>query len=242
MISILKKEIRSFLSSLIAYVVIAVFLISIGLFMWVLPQYNVFDMGYANMDTLFGMAPWVFIFLISAITMRSFSEEKKSGTIEIITTKPITDTEIILAKYLANVLLVLFALIPTLLYFYTIYQLGSPKGNIDIGGIWGSYIGLFFLASVFVAIGIFSSSVTDNQIVSFIVSMFLCYCFYALFDMLANFNLLGVYDNIVAQLGIKAHYDGMSRGVLDSRDIVYFISVITAFLWGTKTMFGSRKW
>lgn len=242
MISILKKEIRSFLSSLIAYVVIAVFLISIGLFMWVLPQYNVFDMGYANMDTLFGMAPWVFIFLISAITMRSFSEEKKSGTIEIITTKPITDTEIIIAKYLANVLLVLFALIPTLLYFYTIYELGSPKGNLDIGAIWGSYIGLLFLASVFVAIGIFASSVTDNQIVSFIVSMFLCYCFYALFDMLANFNLLGVYDSIVAQLGIKAHYDSMSRGVIDSRDMIYFISVITAFLWGTKTMFGSRKW
>ena len=149
MISILKKEIRSFLSSLIAYVVIAVFLISIGLFMWVLPQYNVFDMGYANMDTLFGMAPWVFIFLISAITMRSFSEEKKSGTIEIITTKPITDTEIIIAKYLANVLLVLFALIPTLLYFYTIYELGSPKGNLDIGAIWGSYIGLLFLSNIF---------------------------------------------------------------------------------------------
>jgi ABC-2 type transport system permease protein len=242
MFSIYKKEIRSFLSSLIAYVVIAVFLIAIGLFMWVLPEYNVFDMGYANMDTLFGMAPWVFIFLISAITMRSFSEEKKTGTIEIITTKPISDTQIIAGKYLAGITLVLFSLLPTLLYFYTVYQLGTPKGNIDMGATWGSYIGLFFLASSFVAVGIFASAVTDNQIVSFIVSMFLCYCFYALFDMLANFNLLGTYDSIVATIGIKAHYDSMSRGVVDSRDMLYFLSLITVFLWATKTVFGSRKW
>lgn len=242
MYSIFKKEIRSFLSSLIAYVVIAVFLIAIGLFMWVLPGYNLFDMGYANMDTLFGMAPWVFIFLISAITMRSFSEEKKTGTIEIITTKPVSDTQIILGKYFAGVTLVLFSLIPTLLYFYTVYQLGAPKGNIDIGAMWGSYIGLFFLASGFVAIGIFASVITDNQIVSFIASMALCFCFYALFDMLANFNLLGTYDSILASLGIKAHYDSISRGVIDSRDMLYFLSLITVFLWSTKTVFGSRKW
>jgi len=239
---ILKKEIRSFLSSLIAYVVIAVFLVAIGLFMWVLPEYNIFDMGYANMDTLFGMAPWVFVFLISAITMRSFSEEKKSGTIEILTTKPITDTQIILGKFFAGVILVLFSLLPTLLYFYTVYQLGTPVGNIDIGATWGSYIGLFFLASSFVAIGIFASVITDNQIVSFIVSMFLCYSFYALFDMFANFNLLGSFDSVVASLGIKAHYDSMSRGVVDSRDLLYFLSLIVSFLWATKTIFGSRKW
>lgn len=239
---ILKKEIRSFLSSLIAYVVIAVFLVAIGLFMWVLPEYNIFDMGYANMDTLFGMAPWVFVFLISAITMRSFSEEKKSGTIEILTTKPITDTQIILGKFFAGVILVLFSLLPTLLFFYTVYQLGTPVGNIDIGATWGSYIGLFFLASSFVAIGIFASVITDNQIVSFIVSMFLCYSFYALFDMFANFNLLGTFDSVVASLGIKAHYDSMSRGVVDSRDLLYFLSLIVSFLWATKTIFGSRKW
>lgn len=242
MYSIFKKEIRSFLSSLIAYVVIAVFLVAIGLFMWVLPDYNIFDMGYSNMDTLFGMAPWVFIFLISAITMRSFSEEKKSGTIEIITTKPVTDTQIILGKYFAGVTLVLFSLIPTLLYFYTVYQLGAPKGNIDMGAMWGSYIGLFFLASGFVAIGIFASVITDNQIVSFIAGMFLCFCFYNLFDMLANFNLLGTYDSMVASLGIRAHYDSISRGVIDSRDMIYFLSLITVFLWSTKTVFGSRKW
>ncbi|MES2781017.1 MAG: gliding motility-associated ABC transporter permease subunit GldF [Bacteroidota bacterium] len=242
MYSILKKEIRSFLSSLIAYVVMIVFLVAIGLFMWVLPEYNVFDMGYANMDTLFSMAPMVFIFLISSITMRSFSEEKKSGTIEIITTKPLSDMQIILGKYFAGVVLVIFSILPTLIYFYTIYQLGATKGNMDIGATWGSYLGLLLLASCFVAIGIFSSAITDNQIVSFIVSMFLCYSFYSIFDLLANFNLLGSYDSVVAALGINAHYLSISRGVIDSRDLVYFLSFITAFIWGTKTVFSARKW
>lgn len=242
MYSILKKEIRSFLSSLIAYVVMIVFLVAIGLFMWVLPEYNVFDMGYANMDTLFSMAPMVFIFLISAITMRSFSEEKKSGTIEIITTKPLSDMQIILGKYFAGVVLVIFSILPTLIYFYTIYELGATKGNMDIGATWGSYLGLLLLASCFVAIGIFSSAITDNQIVSFIVSMFLCYSFYSIFDLLANFNLLGSYDSVVAALGINAHYLSISRGVIDSRDLIYFLSFITAFIWGTKTVFSARKW
>jgi ABC-2 type transport system permease protein len=242
MLTILKKEIRSFLSSLIAYVVMIVFLIAIGLFMWVLPDYNVLDLGYANLDTLFDMAPLVFIFLISAITMRSFSEEKKTGTIEILTTKPISDLQIILGKYFASVVLVLFVLLPTLLYYYTIYQLGAPKGNLDSGAILGSYIGLFFLASAFAAIGIFSSVVSDNQIVSFILSMFLCYCFYNVFDLFADFKLLGSYDSIVASLGINSHYQSISRGVIDSRDVLYFVSLILAFVWATKMVFGSRKW
>jgi ABC-2 type transport system permease protein len=242
MLTILKKEIRSFLSSLIAYVVMIVFLIAIGLFMWVLPDYNVLNLGYANLDTLFDMAPWVFIFLISAITMRSFSEEKKTGTIEILTTKPISDLQIILGKYFASVVLVLFVLLPTLLYYYTIYQMGAPKGNLDSGAILGSYIGLFFLASAFAAIGIFSSAVSDNQIVSFILSMFLCYCFYNVFDLFADFKLLGSYDSIVASLGINSHYQSISRGVIDSRDVLYFVSLILAFVWATKMVFGSRKW
>lgn len=242
MLTILKKEIRSFLSSLIAYVVMIVFLIAIGLFMWVLPDYNVLDLGYANLDTLFDMAPWVFIFLISAITMRSFSEEKKTGTIEILTTKPISDLQIIMGKYFASVVLVLFVLLPTLLYYYTIYHLGAPKGNLDSGAILGSYIGLFFLASAFAAIGIFSSAVSDNQIVSFILSMFLCYCFYNVFDLFADFKLLGSYDSVVASLGINSHYQSISRGVIDSRDVLYFVSLILAFVWATKMVFGSRKW
>lgn len=242
MYSILKKEIRSFLSSFIAYVVMIVFLVATGLFMWVLPDTNLFDAGYANLDTLFSMAPWLFLFLISAITMRSFSEEKKSGTIEVLTTKPLTDLQIIIGKYLAGVALVIFSLLPTFIYVYTIYALGAPKGNIDLGATWGSYLGLLFLASSFVAIGTFSSAITDNQIVSFIVSMFLCYAFYSLFDSLADFNLLGSFDSVVASLGIKAHYQSISRGVIDTRDLLYFISLNVAFIWGTKTVFGARKW
>jgi ABC-2 type transport system permease protein len=243
MFSIYKKEIRSFLSSLIAYVVIVVFLVTVSLFMWVLPVGdNIFEMGYANLDSLFNRAPFIFIFLISAITMRFFSEEKKTGTIEVLTTKPVTDIQIILGKYAAGVTLVVFSLLPTLLYMYTVYQLGATKGNMDLGATWGSYCGLFLLASCYVAIGMFASAISDNQIVSFIVSMFLCFSFYSLFDLLADFSLLGKYDSLVASLGIQAHYISLSRGVIDSRDVLYFMSIIIAFIWLTKTVFDSRKW
>ncbi len=240
--SIYIKEIRSFLSSLIAYVVMLVFLLATGLFTWVLPDYNIFDYGYANLDTLFSMAPWLFMFLISAITMKSLSEEKKTGTIEIITTRPITDMQIILGKYFAGITLVLFTILPTLIYFVTIFQLGAPKGNLDTGAIMGSYLGLFFLASCFVAIGMFSSAISDNQIVSFIFSLFLCFLFYNLFDLIADFKLLGSWDSVVAGLGINAHYESISRGVVDSRDLIYFIGFDLIFIWASKTMFESRKW
>ncbi|MDP3928689.1 MAG: gliding motility-associated ABC transporter permease subunit GldF [Bacteroidota bacterium] len=242
MFSIYIKEIRSFLSSLIAYVVMLVFLLAIGLFTWVLPDYNVFDYGYANLDTLFNMAPWLFIFLISAITMRSLSEEKKNGTIEIISTKPISDLAIILGKYFAGLTIVIFTLLPTLIYYITIYQLGAPKGNLDSGAIMGSYIGLFFLSSCFVAVGMFASAISDNQIVSFIVSMFLCFLFYNIFELIADFKLLGTWDSVVANLGINAHYQSISRGVIDSRDLFYFIGFDMVFIAATKTVFGGRKW
>ncbi len=240
--SIYLKEIRSFLSSLIAYIVMLVFLLATGLFTWVLPDYNIFDYGYANLDTLFSMAPWLFMFLISAITMRSLSEEKKTGTIEIITTRPVSDLQIIAGKYLAGITLVLFTILPTLIYFVTIYQLGAPKGNLDIGAIIGSYIGLFFLASCFVAIGMFSSALSDNQIVSFIFSLFLCFLFYNFFDLIADFKLLGTWDSVVASLGINAHYQSISRGVIDSRDLMYFLGFDLIFIWASKTIFESRKW
>jgi ABC-2 type transport system permease protein len=240
--SIYLKEIRSFLSSLIAYIVMLVFLLATGLFTWVLPDYNIFDYGYANLDTLFSMAPWLFMFLISAITMRSLSEEKKTGTIEIITTRPVSDLQIIAGKYLAGITLVVFTILPTLIYFVTIYQLGAPKGNLDIGAIIGSYIGLFFLASCFVAIGMFSSALSDNQIVSFIFSLFLCFLFYNFFDLIADFKLLGTWDSVVASLGINAHYQSISRGVVDSRDLMYFLGFDLIFIWASKTIFESRKW
>lgn len=230
MLSILKKEIRSFLSSFIAYVVIVVFLLLIGLFTWVFADGNILVLGHANLDTLFFMAPWVFTFLISAITMRSFSEELKQGTFELLRTKPITDLQIVLGKFLASVLLVLFALLPTLIYVYSVYQLGQPMGNLDTGAIMGSYIGLLLLGASYVSIGLFASVITPNQIVAFILGLFLCFFFYVGFQQMSNLSLFGTYDSLVQNLGIQVHYDSISRGVVDSRDVIYFGSLIAVFL------------
>jgi ABC-2 type transport system permease protein len=243
MFALYKKEIRSFLSSLIGYIVIAVFLLVIGLFMWIFPgDNNVLDMGYADLNTLFFIAPWVFMFLIPAITMRMFAEEKRTGTLEIIFTKPIADLHIVLAKYFAGVTLVVLTLLPTLVYFYTVYVLGSPPGNIDTGGTLGSYIGLLLLAACYVAIGLFASSISSNQIVSFLIAAMFSFFMYAGFASLGEYNLLGPADHIIKQLGIAEHYDSISRGVLDSRDVVYFIALITIFVVLTKTVLNSRKW
>ena len=242
MISIFKKEIRSFLSSLIAYVVIVVFLLIIGLFTWVFADGNVLVLGYANLDILFFMAPWVFTFLISSITMRSFSEELKQGTFEILSTKPITDVQIVLGKFLASVTLVVFAVLPTLVYAYSIFRLGSPVGNIDTGATMGSYIGLILLGASYASIGIFSSVITPNQIVAFILGLFLCFFFYVGFQQLSNLSLFGSYDSFVQSLGIQLHYDSISRGVVDSRDLAYFISLIFIFLSLTLLALRGRKW
>lgn len=243
MLALFRKEISSFLNSLIGYIVIVVFLAIISLFMWVFPgEMNILDAGYANIDTLFVIAPWVFMFLVPAITMRSFADEKKSGTIELLLTRPLSDFQIIMAKYLAGVTLVLLSLIPTLVYYFSVHLLGNPVGNIDTGGMWGSYIGLFFLASGFVAIGIFSSSITENQIISFIVAVFLSFFFYIGFDSISNLALFGKIDALIIQLGIQEHYLSMSRGVIDTRDVVYFFSLAAFFLLVTKTVLESRKW
>jgi ABC-2 type transport system permease protein len=191
------------------------------------------------MDTLFTMAPFVFIFLISAITMRSYSEEKRMGTFESLVTKPISDLQIVLAKYLAGLFLVLFSLLPTLIYYYTIYQLGAPKGNIDSGAIWGSYIGLLLLGSCYVAIGLFSSSLTENQIIAFITSMFLCFFCFTAFEQISKLSIFSPIDYLLEWLGINYHYESISRGVLDTRDLVYFLSFTALFLGLTFKM--SRK-
>jgi ABC-2 type transport system permease protein len=227
---------------LIAYVVIIVFLLIVGLFTWVFADGNILAQGYASLDTLFFMAPWIFIFLISAITMRSFSEEINQGTFEILSTKPITDFQIILGKYLAAVCLVAFSVLPTLLYFYSVYQLGLPKGNIDMGATWGSYIGLILLGGCYASIGIFSSAATSNQIVAFVLGMFLCFFFYVGFQQISNLSLFGGWDSFIQNLGIQYHYDSISRGVVDSRDLVYFGSLISFFLGLTYIVLDSRKW
>ena len=242
MIVLLRKEIRAFLSSLIGYIAICVFLLLLGLFMWVLQMdSNVLNNGYASIDPLFAIGPWVFLFLIPAITMRSFSDERKSGTIELLLTRPLTDLQIIMAKYLAGVTLVIFSLIPTFIYYYTVQKLSLPPG-IDVGGTWGSYIGLLFLAGAFVSIGIFASSVTENQVVAFIIAVFLCFFSYMGFDWISQLELFGVIDTLIISLGINDHYLSMSRGVIDTRDAFYFVSLIAIFIVLTKTILESRKW
>lgn len=243
MYSLFVKEIRSFLSSLIGYIVIVVFLLAIGLFMWIIKgDSNVLDMGYAGLDTLFGIAPWVFLFLIPAITMRSFADERKSGTIELLLTKPLTDLQIILAKYFAGFVLVIFSLLPTLVYFYSVGELGYPEWNLDTGGTWGSYMGLLFLGSSFVAIGIFCSSLTDNQIISFILAFALSFFCYIGLEQISSLSLFGRADTFIEALGINAHYNALSRGVVDTRDLLYFLSVNAVFILLTRTVLESRKW
>lgn len=243
MISLLRREISSFLNSLIGYIVISLFLVTIGLFMWIFPgEFNVLDSGYANIDTLFIIAPWVFIFLGPAITMRSFSEEFRTGTIELIMTKPLTDWEIVMAKFLAGIILIVLALLPSLVYVYTIGQLGATPWNLDTGALWGSYIGLLFLASGFVAIGLFASSLSSNQIIAFIVGVFLSFFCFVGFESISGLSAFTGIELIIARLGINEHYISMSRGVIDTRDLLYFLSLIVVFVAATKLKLESRNW
>ncbi|WNH09798.1 gliding motility-associated ABC transporter permease subunit GldF [Thalassobellus suaedae] len=231
MFAILKKEINSFFSSPIGYLVIAIFLLLNGLFLWIFKgEFNILDYGFADLSPFFLLAPWILIFLIPAVTMRSFSDEKKQGTLELLLTKPISAIHIVLGKYFGAFILILLALLPTLLYVYTVYQLGDPIGNLDIGSTLGSYFGLLFLIAAYTAIGIFASTLSDNQIVAFITSVFLCFLFYIGLEGIAEFTS----NNLIDQLSMSAHYKSMSRGVLDTRDIIYFLSVTVFFLILTK--------
>ena len=228
MLSILKKEIISYLSSLVAYVTIGVFLLVLGLFLWVFPASSILDYGYAGLDSLFSTAPYLFMFLIPAITMRSLAEERKEGTFELLLTRPLTDWQIVLGKYFACLFIVFFALIPTLVYYFSVYTLGAPQGNIDTGAVIGSYIGLFLLGAVFCAIGLFASSISKNQIIAFTIAVFLCFFFYSGFDSLGQ--LLSLQSLNLQNLGITEHYESVSRGVLDTRDLAYFIILSGLFI------------
>lgn len=243
MLSLFRKEISTFFSTLTGYVVIVVFLVANSLFMWIFKgNLNVLDNGHANLDSLFIMAPWIFLFLVPAITMRLFAEEKRSGTLELLLTQPLTEFQIVLAKYLASLILILFSLLPTLVYFYSVHRLGSPPGNLDSGGIWGSYMGLFFLAAVYASVGIFISSLTDNQIISFIVTVLISFFLYTGFDLITSMDLFGRLDNLLLKLGINEHYKSIRRGVVDTRDLLYFASVIGLFLIATRLVLQRRKW
>ncbi len=242
MLALLRKEINSFFASPIGYLVIAIFLLLNGLFLWLFKgEFNILDYGFADLSAFFLLAPWILIFLIPAVTMRSFSDEKKQGTLELLLTKPISHTNIVLGKYFGALILILIALLPTLLYVYTVYQLGNPVGNLDMGSTLGSYFGLLFLVASYTAIGVFSSTLSDNQIVAFISAVFLCFLFYIGFEGLSDFTS----NLFIEQLGMRYHFKSMSRGVLDTRNILYFLSVTAFFIAltvrGIKTTSLSKK-
>lgn len=235
------KEISGFFSSFTAYMVIIVFLLSNALLLWVFPgYYNILDNGYASLEPLFVISPYVFLFLVSAVTMRMFSEEKKQQTLDLLFTRPITEMQVVLAKYFASVILVILSLVPTFVFYISVYLLGNPQGNLDSGASWGSYLGLFFLASIYASIGLFASSITENQIFAFIISCVISLSLFIGFD-----SLVALFSNQfswMANLGINEHYKSISRGIVDSRDLIYFLTVVIVFVLATRLKLQSRKW
>jgi len=230
MLSICKKELHQFFSSLTGYIAIILFLLVNGFFLFVLKDSNIFDFGYASLDKFFELAPWIFIFLVPALAMRSLAEEFKTGTFEILQTKPLSKWQIVTGKYFSILIVLLFVIVPTFIYIFTIKKL-SATGNIDSGGITGSYIGLFLLAAVFAAISLCCSSFTNNAVVAFLVSAFVCLILYFGFNAISKLPVfLGKADYYIEMIGIDFHYRSISRGLLDSRDVLYFVSIIFLFL------------
>lgn len=237
------KEIRSFLGSTIGYAVIGIFLVLNSLFLWVFNfGTNLLDGGTADLVSYFNIAPIIFLILIPAITMRAFSEEKRTGTIELLLTRPLTDMQIVLAKFFGGLTLVLFAIIPTIVYYVSIHFLGNPVGVIDDGVTIASFLGLLFVGGVFVSIGIFVSSITSNQIVALLLAVFFSWFAFLGFDLLATFSVFGGLDIVIRALGIMEHFSSIQKGVLDTSDILYFLSAILIFILATKLSLESRKW
>jgi ABC-2 type transport system permease protein len=243
MLTILGKEITGFFSSFTGYIVIIVFLLINSLFMWVFPGgMNVLDNGYAGLDTLFIISPWVFLFLVPAVTMRMFAEEKRLGTIELIFSRPVTERGIVYGKYLASVALVLLSLLPCLIFYISVYLLGESPGNLDKGAVWGASLGLFFLAAVYASAGLLASSLTDNQVIAFIIAVLVSFILFMGFDSFAYLPGLKKIDEFVIRLGLNEHYKSISRGVVDINDIVYFFAVAVIFNEATRLVLLSRKW
>jgi ABC-2 type transport system permease protein len=242
MFTILRKELNAFLYSLTGYLVMGVFLLASSLFLWIFPgTYNIPDSGYASIDPLFMLSPWLFMFLMPAITMRSFAEEIRTGTLELLLTKPIGIWQLISGKYLATIALLGLCLIPTLISYYAVAELGAPQNNVDTGAMWGSYIGLLLLGAAYGAIGIFASAITSNQIVAFVIGVFLSFFFYVGFESLSSLHLFGIADYVFIKMGMNEHYISLSRGVIDSRDMIYFLSLILLFLVGSKILIEHRR-
>ena len=236
------KEIRSFLSSIIGYIFILIYLISSGLFHWIISyNTNLLEGTEADLIPFFNLSPVIFLVLIPAITMRSIAEERRTGTIELLFTKPISDFKILFAKYLAGVTLLIIAIIPTIIYYFSMHYLGNPVGIIDDGATFTSYLGLILLGASFVSIGIFASTITSSQIVAFILGMFLCWIFFDGFSLLGSFNLMGSFDSVIQYVGMTTHFDSIKRGVIDTSDLIYFISLTSLFLFAALTVIKSLK-
>lgn len=236
------KEVRSFLSSIIGYVFMLIFMITTWLMLWVVSDYyNLMGGGVADLIPFFNLAPLILLILIPAITMRSFAEEKRSGTIELLYTRPIPDLKILLAKYFAGVVLVFITLLPTLVYYYSMIQLGDPVGNIDHGAAITSYLGLVLLGASFVAIGVFCSTITNNQIVAFLLGMFLCWFLFSGLSLLGSYATIANLDTYIQQAGMDYHYESIKKGVVIFSDIIYFISVIVFFLFASHMVLTSLR-
>ena len=241
MFIILQKELNTFFTSLIAYVIIGFFLLLIGLWMWVFPETSLLDSSYADMQPFFNFSPYVFIFLVPAITMRSFAEDKKIGILEVLLTSPLTATQIIVGKYLASLVIIILTLLFTSIYYFSLYHLGSPSGNIDTAAVIGSYIGLFMLAAVFAAIGLFTSSLTESQVIAFLLGSLLCFLLYQSFDVWATLLTWKSYSLFITQLGIRYHYDTLRKGIIDSRDLIYFVSIVFILLFSTSIVLAYKR-
>ena len=227
--SIVLREIKSFFGSPIGYFVIGLFLLLNGLFLWVFAgEYNILDSGFADLNPFFTLAPWILLFLIPAVTMRSFSDEIKQGTIELLVTKPLSLWQIVNGKFLGAFFLITIALLPTLLYVLIISNLLLPTENFDYGSTFGSYLGLLFLISSYCSIGIFSSTLSENQIIAFLLSLLVCFVFYFGFDGISDWS--PAYKATISNFGMNAHFKSMARGVIDSRDVIYFGSITFLFL------------
>jgi len=241
MFAVVRKELNAFFSSLTAYVIVGFFLVLMGLWMWVFPTTNVLDEGYADLALLFRLSPYIFMFLVPAVTMHAFAEEKRAGTLELLLTTPLTVPQLILGKYLASLIVLLLTLLLTGVYYVTVYWLGSPPGNIDTGAVLGSYLGLLLLAAAFAAVGLWASSLTEQQIVAFLLSVLLCFLLYQGFDAWTALHTWKSYSLFLAQLGMRYHYEALSRGVIDSRDLLYFACLVTLLLSATDFVLNRKR-
>ena len=243
--SLYLKEIKGFLSSIIGYVFILIYLISSGIMHWIAPtEANLLEGTEADLIPFFNSSPIIFLILIPAITMRSIAEERRTGTIELLFTRPVSDLKILLAKYFASVTLMLIAILPTLVYYYSMVELSEDHSKFDHGAAITSYIGLTLLGSSFVAIGVFTSALTNSQIVAFILALFFCWIFAPNIGgiaLLGSYNLMGSFDSIVQYFGMTFHYEGIKKGVIDTKNIVYFSSLIFAFIYAALTVIKSTK-